>query len=195
MTSSIPIGPRRAAMVGRLQAATVPIDVFQAQDRRRSVDAARRRELAGGNVNQAGQERPVSKALQGTKHYPTGVSLARENNLMRCHTPSVNMGRGVVPPPVPPPESVASVQPHFMADNCAGCHSGYADVTQDVNNLVSGVDVNGKRDVIKVTDLELSQVTEDDVTPGAADEQFFEVPQTVNWTAPEVILEGKPRFV
>ena len=92
MTSSIPIGPRRAAMVGRLQAATVPIDVFQAQDRRRSVDAARRRELAGGNVNQAGQERPVSKALQGTKHYPTGVSLARENNLMRCHTPSVNGG-------------------------------------------------------------------------------------------------------
>lgn len=82
-----------------------------------------------------------------------------------------------------------------MADNCAGCHSGYADVTQDVNNLVSGVDVNGKRDVIKVTDLELSQVTEDDVTPGAADEQFFEVPQTVNWTAPEVILEGKPRYV
>ena len=60
---------------------------------------------------------------------------------------------------------------------------------------MSSIDATGRRDVIKVTDLELSQVTEDDdAAHQAPGEGGFDNTHTVNWTAPEVISEGKPRY-
>ena len=74
-------------------------------------------------------------------------------------------------------------------------HAQFPQLVAQVDDLVSGVDVSGNRDVVKMTDLELSQCDEEGVVDVVeAAEAVIDVPQTVNWTAPEVIRGGKAAY-
>jgi serine/threonine-protein kinase len=49
--------------------------------------------------------------------------------------------------------------------------------------------------MLKVTDLELSQCSDPSATaPNPSADDVIDVPQTVNWTAPEVITTGKVAY-
>ena len=68
----------------------------------------------------------------------------------------------------------------------------FPSLVAQVDDLQSSVGVSGSRDVVKMTDLELSQCDESSTTESV--EAVIDVPQTVNWTAPEVIKGGKVAY-
>jgi serine/threonine protein kinase len=70
-------------------------------------------------------------------------------------------------------------------------HAQFPALVRAVAELNNGVDVNDLEGVIKITDLELSQCVEES---SPSNPEGHEVPQTVNWTAPEVILKGKLKY-